>query len=236
LLRLPLPLQQSESQTTGKTEGRPWKMNPFLLRFLPSMALWTAALACFMPFANVYLSKDLHIPLSQIGLIFSAAQVIQFCVGLLTPVLFRRLGLLRGRSHGLFGRHSRPKAGSSALPELFRGAMDERSGAVQPADEQGSGRGAQLGVGHDHVLQCAVSVLRYGGCGDPLCAIWIPSRAGGDCGAGADGGASLWVSGCACGSSRAAPELAGLRERAMLKRDSANAGSIAWALQNNPAP
>lgn len=96
LLRLPLPLQQSESQTTGKTEGRPWKMNPFLLRFLPSMALWTAALACFMPFANVYLSKDLHIPLSQIGLIFSAAQVIQFCVGLLTPVLFRRLGLLRG--------------------------------------------------------------------------------------------------------------------------------------------
>jgi hypothetical protein len=60
------------------------------------MALWTAVLASFTPFANVYLSKDLHIPFAQIGLIFSAAQVVQLCVGLLTPLVFRWLGLVNG--------------------------------------------------------------------------------------------------------------------------------------------
>lgn len=96
LLRLRLPLPESEPQTEGKTTKQPWKMNPFLLRFLPAMALWAAVLAAFTPFANVYLSKDLHIPLSQIGLIFSAAQIIQLCMILLTPLVFRRMGLVNG--------------------------------------------------------------------------------------------------------------------------------------------
>jgi predicted MFS family arabinose efflux permease len=71
-------------------------MNPFLLRFLPSMALWTAVLASFTPFANVYLARNLHVPLAQIGVIFSAAQVIQLCVVLLTPLVFRAFGLVHG--------------------------------------------------------------------------------------------------------------------------------------------
>ena len=79
-------------------EGNPsrWKIDPFLLRFLPSMALWTAVIAAFTPYANVYLSRELHLPMLRIGLIFSAGQVVQFCAGLLTPVLFRRLGLVNG--------------------------------------------------------------------------------------------------------------------------------------------
>ena len=94
LLRLPSP--ENEPQAQNKTRNQPWKMNPFLLRFLPSMALWTAVLASFTPFANVYLSKDLHISFAQIGLIYSTAQVVQLCVGLLTPVVFRWLGLVNG--------------------------------------------------------------------------------------------------------------------------------------------
>jgi MFS family permease len=96
LLRLRLPLPESEPQTQSKTAKQPWKMNPFLLRFLPTMALWAAVLSAFTPFANVYLSKDLHIPMSQIGLIFSAAQIIQLCMTLLTPLVFRRMGLVNG--------------------------------------------------------------------------------------------------------------------------------------------
>lgn len=96
LLRLRLPLQERETRDQDKTGKQPWKINPFLLRFLPSMALWTAVLASFTPFANVYLTRDLHISLSQIGLIFSAAHAIQFCAGLLTPLLFNRLGLVNG--------------------------------------------------------------------------------------------------------------------------------------------
>ena len=96
LLRLRLPLQESEPHTQDNTGKQPWKMNPFLRRFLPTMALWAAVLAAFTPFANVYLSKDLHLPMSQIGLIFSAAQVIQLFTTLLTPLVFRRMGLVNG--------------------------------------------------------------------------------------------------------------------------------------------
>ena len=110
VLRLKLPLtetsdeseatgivENSEQRSPGARKGRPWwKIHPFLLRFLPSMALWTAVVASFTPFANVYLSRELHLPLAQIGLVFSVAQIVQFAVGLLTPVLFRVLGLVKG--------------------------------------------------------------------------------------------------------------------------------------------
>ena len=96
LLRLRLPLEESQPQASNKTEKQTWKMNPFLRRFVPSMALWTVALTSFTPFASVYLARNLNISLSHIGLIFTATGVIQFCLGLLTPLLFRTLGLVRG--------------------------------------------------------------------------------------------------------------------------------------------
>ena len=89
-------------ENVGRTAIQPtcsrWlrRGQPFLLRFLPLMALWSAVLAAFTPFGNVYLSRVLHIPLGQIGLIFSAIQVVQFCMGLLAPVIFRVLGLVKG--------------------------------------------------------------------------------------------------------------------------------------------
>jgi len=96
LLRLRLPLEESQPQASDEAGKQPWRMNPFLRRFLPSMALWTVALTSFTPFASVYLSRNLNISLSHIGLIFTATGVIQFCLGLLTPLLFRVLGLVRG--------------------------------------------------------------------------------------------------------------------------------------------
>ena len=97
LLRLQIPpAQESEAQTPGKAEKPFWKINPFLVRYVPLMALWTATLASFTPFANVYLTRDLHISLAQIGFVFSAAHVIQLCATLATPIVFRRLGLLNG--------------------------------------------------------------------------------------------------------------------------------------------
>jgi MFS family permease len=96
VLRLRFPLQLDQPQIQNQNWRQTWRLHPFLLRFLPAMALWTAVLASFTPFANVYLSRDLNLPLSRIGLIFSVAQIIQFCMGLLTPVVFRRLGLVNG--------------------------------------------------------------------------------------------------------------------------------------------
>jgi MFS family permease len=100
LLALRLPLRPDEPSGTKRSWKdalkRAFQMHPFLKRFLPSMALWTAVLVAFTPFANVYLARDLRIPLPQIGVIFSVAQIVQFCMGLLTPVVFRRLGLVNG--------------------------------------------------------------------------------------------------------------------------------------------
>ncbi len=100
VMRLRLPEQTQEGTDAAPSSRwtwlRAWKLNPFLLRFLPLMALWSAFLAAFNPFANVYLSRHLHIQMTQIGLIFSTVQVIQLCMGLLTPIVFRLLGLVRG--------------------------------------------------------------------------------------------------------------------------------------------
>jgi len=98
LLRLQIPLPESEapSQSHAQTTKQPWRISPFLQLFLPSMALWTATQAAFTPFANVYLSKNLQMSMPQIGLVFSASQLVQLCLGLLTPLVFRRLGLVNG--------------------------------------------------------------------------------------------------------------------------------------------
>ncbi len=97
LLCLRLPLQETNLPPTQDKSGKQyWKMNPFLLRFLPLMALWTAVLASFTPYANVYLAQNIHIPFTQIGLIFSAAQMIQLCVILMTPMVFRWIGMVNG--------------------------------------------------------------------------------------------------------------------------------------------
>jgi len=98
-LRMPPPPAEealAEAQSSRRDWFRGWKFHPFLLRFLPLMALWSAILAAFTPFANVYLARDLHIPLTRIGLIFSSAQLVQLCLGLLTPLVFRMLGLING--------------------------------------------------------------------------------------------------------------------------------------------
>jgi MFS family permease len=89
-------LQQAEQKSLVDSARPRWQLPSFLLCFLPAMALWSAVLAAFTPFANVFLSRDLRIPLPQIGLIFSAAQVVQLGVVLVTPFVFRKLGLVPG--------------------------------------------------------------------------------------------------------------------------------------------
>jgi MFS family permease len=101
VLRLRMPSQPAEEaaldlQSNRWSWLRAWRLNPFLWRFLPLMALWSAVLAAFNPFANIYLSRDLHFPMTRIGLIFSTVQVLQLVMGLLTPLVLRTLGLVRG--------------------------------------------------------------------------------------------------------------------------------------------
>jgi len=100
LIRLQVPSQRGENcgqdRTQDGTVRRRWRLHPFLLRYFAAMVLWTAVLTSFAPFSSVYLSQGRHIPLARIGLIFFVAQIVQSCLGLLSPIVFRRLGLLNG--------------------------------------------------------------------------------------------------------------------------------------------
>ncbi|HEY1648817.1 MAG TPA: MFS transporter [Terracidiphilus sp.] len=101
VLRLRIPAQpdvERVSDSKPKTSFFKQRLHPFLVRFLPSMALWSAVLAAFTPFANIYLVRDLHVSMARIGLIFTAVQLVQFCMGLVTPSLFRKMGLMNGIS------------------------------------------------------------------------------------------------------------------------------------------
>lgn len=100
LIRLRIPAQRGNDSGQERIEKdagyRRWRIHPFLLRFFPAMILWTAVLTSFAPFSGVYLSQGRHIPLARIGLIFFVAQIMQSCLGLLSPIVFRRMGLLKG--------------------------------------------------------------------------------------------------------------------------------------------
>jgi MFS family permease len=96
-LRLRVPEPAGQEDPTQQRGAWPFRnLRPFLKRFLPLMALWAAVLAAFTPYANIYLERDLHISMARIGLIFTAVQLVQFSMGVLTPYLFRRIGLMNG--------------------------------------------------------------------------------------------------------------------------------------------
>jgi len=100
VLKLHLPSPQANATEADSSlwsmGGWRWKLHPFLLRFLPAMMLWTGVMASFVPFANVYLSRQLNLPIVRIGVIFSLSRVVQLCSGLATPLLFRAIGLVKG--------------------------------------------------------------------------------------------------------------------------------------------
>ncbi|HEV2401155.1 MAG TPA: MFS transporter [Candidatus Sulfotelmatobacter sp.] len=68
--------------------------SPYLRRFLPPVTAWSFALGILSPFLAVYLTKNLHLELPQVGTMFSLSQFLQMLSVLLAPRLFRRHGTL----------------------------------------------------------------------------------------------------------------------------------------------
>ncbi|HVG27102.1 MAG TPA: MFS transporter [Acidobacteriaceae bacterium] len=94
-LRVPEVEEVLEQRADNRWMVR-WRPHGLALRLVPLIALWAAIQAAFTPFAMVHLTRDFRIPLTQVGLLFSVAQLLQLGTGLATPVLFRMLGLVRG--------------------------------------------------------------------------------------------------------------------------------------------
>lgn len=92
-LRLPNDTKAEDDSSQG------WKHllhSAFLRRYVPLMAVWSAMIAAFVPFASVYLTKSLHMSFGRIGTVFLFSQLVQLFSGLVTAPLFRWMGLRRG--------------------------------------------------------------------------------------------------------------------------------------------
>jgi MFS family permease len=77
-------------------EKKLYPRNPFLLRFLLAIALWSLVTGSLGPFFNVYFSHYLHMSVPRIGLVFSAAQLSQVFAILLAPFIYKRFGIITG--------------------------------------------------------------------------------------------------------------------------------------------
>jgi MFS family permease len=89
IMRLRFRVEKSESPGGRVFTG-------FLIRFMATTVVWNFSLSFFAPFANVYLSRHLALPITRIGAVFTLSQLIQVVTVLLAPILYRRVGLIAG--------------------------------------------------------------------------------------------------------------------------------------------
>jgi MFS family permease len=91
-----IPLSRLQIKSPPASERKLYPRNPFLLRFLPALALWSIVTGSLSPLANVYFSQYLHTPLVRMGTIFSFSNLFQVMGILVAPLLFRKLGIVSG--------------------------------------------------------------------------------------------------------------------------------------------
>jgi MFS family permease len=91
-----LPFSRLTLRSHSPRARLPRFSNPFLLRFLPAMAIWGLVTGSFAPFANVYFVHHFGLSMQRMGSIFSFSQLVQFVAILCAPLLFRRAGLTSG--------------------------------------------------------------------------------------------------------------------------------------------
>ena len=91
-----VPLSSVKFTVLPQIDRQSFTKNRFLVRFLPAIALWGFAIGTFNPFAAIYFSRHLSMPMPRLGLTFSIAQVFQVLGILSAPFLFRRSGRLAG--------------------------------------------------------------------------------------------------------------------------------------------
>ncbi len=105
-----------------------WRFDPFLYRYLPAMVMWTLAAGGFVPFAQVFLARHVHLALPRIGEAFSVGQMAQVVAILAAPYFFRRCGLVAGIAYtqavsGLLLAGLAVAHGVSAAVALYVGFM-----------------------------------------------------------------------------------------------------------------
>ena len=70
-----LPVIRLKLRATPEIQKRLWNFDPFLLRFLPAMALWSLGCCGFHPICHRISSRHVHVSLANIGIIHSGVAV-----------------------------------------------------------------------------------------------------------------------------------------------------------------
>ncbi|MEO6803761.1 MAG: MFS transporter [Granulicella sp.] len=91
-----LPMRWLSLKREYEEERKERLFTPFLLRFLPAIAVWSVVTGFFAPFANVYFARHMHMPLGQIGVIFSLSQLVQVGAVLMAPLIYCAIGTIPG--------------------------------------------------------------------------------------------------------------------------------------------
>jgi MFS family permease len=90
------PLAKLALDAPVAREARTYPRNPFVVRFLAAMAVWAFATGALNPLFNAYLSRQFHLAVEKIGLVFSLSQAAQVAAVLMAPLWLRKAGLVRG--------------------------------------------------------------------------------------------------------------------------------------------
>ncbi len=90
------PIARLRLSATPAGEKKSYPRNRFLLRFLVAIALWSLVTGSLGPFFNIYFSQYLHMSVPHIGMVFSMAQLSQVLAILVSPLIYKRFGLIAG--------------------------------------------------------------------------------------------------------------------------------------------
>jgi len=91
-----LPISRIKFSMPSRKERKVYPSGRFLGRYLVAIAVWTLAVGAFEPFFNAYFAQHLHMPLQEIGSLFSYAQLSQVLAIMASPMLFRKFGMVDG--------------------------------------------------------------------------------------------------------------------------------------------
>lgn len=90
------PLTKLRLESPGPEETRGYPRGPFVYRFLTAIGVWSFATGAFNPLFNAYFKRRFHMPLESIGTVFTFSHASQVATLLLSPLILRRLGVVRG--------------------------------------------------------------------------------------------------------------------------------------------
>jgi len=90
------PVTKLRMESAGPEETSGYPRSPFVYKFLTAIAVWSLATGAFNPLFNAYFERRFHMPLENIGIVFTFSHAGQVATILLSPLLLRKLGLVRG--------------------------------------------------------------------------------------------------------------------------------------------